>query len=97
MIDRHPECISLINAKAQSVSGRDPGGSGASTTIVDSSERFVDEFDPSSVTSQGANALKTSLWELAALQKHYHPSVATLVRFTLPSFPFLRIGLGLTH
>lgn len=80
MINRHPECISLINAKAQSVSGRGAGGGSASMTIIDSSERFVDEFDPASDTSQGANALKTSLWELAALQKHYHPSVATLVR-----------------
>lgn len=96
MIDRHPECVPLISSnantkargtKAQSMSSGYAGGGsssssggGGASAIVENSERFVDEFDPASETSQGANALKTSLWELAALQKHYHPSVATLVR-----------------
>lgn len=49
--------------------GADAGGEG-----------FVDEYDPACENSKGAGAMKTSLWELAALQNHYLPAVSTLVR-----------------
>lgn len=39
----------------------------------------MDEFDDSAETSKAAGAMNTSLWELAALKDHYHPSVSTLV------------------
>lgn len=45
---------------------------------------FVDEFNENAESSKEAGAMKTSLWELAALQNHYHPAVATLVRKSLP-------------
>lgn len=50
-----------------------PGGEGGGGGCVD-------EYDPESKDSKGAGAMNTSLWELAALQNHYHPAVATLVR-----------------
>ncbi len=61
--------------------GADGGsGSGSGGAGGEGGGGFVDEYDPECEDSKGAGAMKTSLWELAALQNHYHPAVSTLVR-----------------
>lgn len=61
----------------------DDAGTGASSALGGGGggeEACVDEYDPECQDLKGAGAMNTSLWELAALQNHYHPAVATLVR-----------------
>ncbi|BFZ62157.1 Maturation and nuclear export of 40S ribosomal subunits interacting protein [Saitoella coloradoensis] len=50
-----------------------------------------DPFDPEEPEPLNSRALESSLWELATLQNHYHPNVATLAKilqeqFTKPSY-----------
>lgn len=87
LIGRHPECMRLINASPTSNTGKPGAAAGSDRPPGDASsaprtDRAVDEFDATAETTADANALHTSLWELAALQTHYHPTVATLVRTT---------------
>lgn len=66
----------------ESVVGGSVGDGNMKSTGLESengTQGFVDEYDPEAEDTKGAGALKTSLWELAALQNHYHPAVATLV------------------
>lgn len=77
LLRRHPECLPLINYQLDAKEKRGicregKGEKGGKAT-------FVDEFDASAGKMKDAGALKTSLWEVAALQNHYHPAVATLV------------------
>lgn len=90
LIGRHPQCLPLISVPPSAGKNADylnPTKSSSSGGAASAGEgigaRFVDEFDGNAVSSKDAGALKTSLWELAALQHHYHPTVSTLVSFVL--------------
>lgn len=43
-----------------------------------SSSKMEDKFDAKTLDPKAARALESSLWELNALEKHYHPAVATM-------------------
>lgn len=50
-----------------------------------------DPYDPTATSPLESRALDSSLWEIAALQKHYLPSVSSLAKvfsevFTKPRF-----------
>ncbi|CAM9290513.1 unnamed protein product [Ectocarpus sp. 8 AP-2014] len=57
-----------------------PGGAASPPPGGAADGGAADEYDPGCENTKGAGAMKTSLWELAALQNHYHPGVATLAR-----------------
>lgn len=77
LLRRHPECLPLINYERDAKEKRGVGVEGKGEK--GGKATFVDEFDASAGKMKDAGALKTSLWEVAALQNHYHPAVATLV------------------
>lgn len=64
LLRKHPECACLIH--------RDVGTE--ATTTMD------DGFVPSQDDPTMCRALQSSLWELAALERHYHPAVVTLAK-----------------
>ena len=64
LLRRHGECACLVHRKGGGEKGRD----------------MEDRFDPTASDPAGARALESSLWELAALERHFHPAVATLAR-----------------
>ena len=64
LLRRHGECACLVHRK---------GGGGKGSDMED-------HFDPTASDPAGARALESSLWELAALERHFHPAVATLAR-----------------
>ena len=91
LLKKHPECYCLIhrggNEGVEAAPGQgtttttmmtaDPEDSAASsTTTMMIQDAFVaDEDDPVECC-----ALQSSLWELAVLERHYHPAVATLAK-----------------
>jgi len=46
----------------------------------DESDVMDDVFDPGCDDPEECRALESSLWELSALEKHYHPSVSSLAK-----------------
>ncbi|KAK9472697.1 CBF/Mak21 family-domain-containing protein [Dipodascopsis tothii] len=72
-LKRHPACNVLIHQT-------DPD--------VVAAVREADPYDPSETDPARAHALDGSLWEIAVLQSHYHPNVATLAR--IMSEPFIK-------
>ncbi|KAF9894393.1 hypothetical protein FE257_007896 [Aspergillus nanangensis] len=50
------------------------------------SEGMDDPFDPEETDPTRTNALESSLWELEALQSHYHPNVAAICRIVSEQF-----------
>ena len=64
LLRRHGECACLVHRK---------GGGGKGSEMED-------RFDPNASDPAEARALESSLWELAALERHFHPAVATLAK-----------------
>ena len=64
LLRRHGECACLVHRK---------GGGGKGSDMED-------RFDPNASDPAEARALESSLWELAALERHFHPAVATLAK-----------------
>ena len=49
-------------------------------------EGMDDPFDMEEQDPMLTNAIESSVWELAALQSHYHPNVATLAKIISEQF-----------
>jgi len=64
LLRRHGECACLVHRT---------GGGGKGSDMED-------RFDATASDPAGARALESSLWELAALERHFHPAVATLAK-----------------
>eukprot|EP00581_Thalassiosira_minuscula_P031540 CAMPEP_0183765062 /NCGR_PEP_ID=MMETSP0739-20130205/10700_1 /TAXON_ID=385413 /ORGANISM="Thalassiosira miniscula, Strain CCMP1093" /LENGTH=681 /DNA_ID=CAMNT_0026003681 /DNA_START=14 /DNA_END=2059 /DNA_ORIENTATION=- len=65
LLRKHGECACLIHRKSNIINGE--GGM---------EDVFVEEVDDLVKT----RALESSLWELTALEKHYHPAISTLAK-----------------
>lgn len=68
LLRKHDECGCLVHR-----SGGDGGGGAGRRTIEDA-------FDPEENDPAECRALESSLWELDALSRHYHPAIATLAK-----------------
>jgi hypothetical protein len=49
-------------------------------------EGMDDPFDMAELDPMETNAIESSVWELEALQTHYHPNVATLAKIIAEQF-----------
>ncbi|KAF2226512.1 CBF/Mak21 family-domain-containing protein [Elsinoe ampelina] len=70
MMKKHPQCTFLLHRQTKDV---------AQKAELESSG-MDDPFDMLEVDPMETGALESSLWELASLQHHYHPNVATLAK-----------------
>lgn len=75
LLKKHPECHCLIQRGGgnKALNPTTNEGIPKSTTIAD--QFLFDEDDPVK-----CKALQSSLWELAVLERHYHPAVAALAK-----------------
>jgi len=64
LLRQHEECAALIHRGQNE----------------DSEEGMEDVYDPNTDDPVECRALESSLWELNALEKHFHPAVATLAK-----------------
>ncbi len=99
VLRRHPECQALIHRPPTTTAtataatkaskskgkgkGKGKGEQGAESSATADAFDFATE-DPAVALREGA---VTSLWEVAALQRHYFPSVSTLARGLETSAP----------
>ncbi|KAJ4343328.1 Maturation and nuclear export of 40S ribosomal subunits interacting protein [Didymella glomerata] len=76
MFKRHPACTFMMHREV-----RDPA-------LKESLEQegMDDPFDMSELDPMETNAIESSVWELEALQSHYHPNVATLAKIISEQF-----------
>lgn len=76
MFKRHPACTFMMHREV-----RDP------ELKQDLEENGMDDpFDMDELDPMLSNAIESSVWELEALQTHYHPNVATLAKITSEQF-----------
>jgi U3 small nucleolar RNA-associated protein 19 len=76
MFKRHPACTFMMHREV-----RDP----ALEEKLEQ-EGMDDPFDMSELDPMETNAIESSVWELEALQSHYHPNVATLAKIISDQF-----------
>jgi U3 small nucleolar RNA-associated protein 19 len=76
MFKRHPACTFMMHREI-----RDPA---LRETIED--EGMDDPFDMDELDPVLSSAIESSVWELEALQTHYHPNVATLAKIISEQF-----------
>ncbi|KAH6638145.1 CBF/Mak21 family-domain-containing protein [Boeremia exigua] len=76
MFKRHPACTFMMHREV-----RDP----ALKEKLDL-EGMDDPFDMDELDPMETNAIESSVWELEALQSHYHPNVATLAKIISEQF-----------
>lgn len=76
MFKRHPACTFMMHREI-----RDP-----SLKEVLEEEGMDDPFDMDEKDPMLTNAIESSVWELEALQSHYHPNVATLAKIISEQF-----------
>ncbi|EOA86381.1 uncharacterized protein SETTUDRAFT_169154 [Exserohilum turcica Et28A] len=76
MFKRHPACTFMMHREI-----RDP----ALKNEVEQ-EGMDDPFDMEEMDPFLTNAIESSVWELEALQAHYHPNVATLAKIISEQF-----------
>lgn len=76
MFKRHPACTFMMHREV-----RDP-------TLKEKleTEGMDDPFDMDELDPMETNAIDSSVWELEALQSHYHPNVATLAKIISEQF-----------
>ncbi|KAF1837529.1 nucleolar complex protein 4 [Decorospora gaudefroyi] len=76
MFKRHPACTFMMHRET-----RDPA-------LKEELEEdgMDDPFDMEEMDPQLTNAIDSSVWELVALQSHYHPNVATLAKIISEQF-----------
>lgn len=83
LLRKHPSLMQLIHRPSASAAKPETATADAVTTgSTDAVSVPVasDAYDAECADPEAANALSSSLWELASLESHYHPSVATLAR-----------------
>ncbi|KAL0247477.1 hypothetical protein I308_103542 [Cryptococcus tetragattii IND107] len=78
LFKKHPGCMVLLQRK----SSGDPllAVSSFTPTTTTVNPKDVDPFDPEEKDPLKTKALESSLWEIAALQRHYLSSVSTLAK-----------------
>ncbi|KAF2847903.1 CBF-domain-containing protein [Plenodomus tracheiphilus IPT5] len=76
MFKRHPSCTFMMHREI-----RDPA---LKQRLED--EGMDDPFDMEELDPMLTNAIESSVWELEALQSHYHPNVATLAKIISEQF-----------
>ena len=76
MFKRHPACTFMMHREV-----RDPALKEQLET-----EGMDDPFDMAELDPMETNAIESSVWELEALQTHYHPNVATLAKIIAEQF-----------
>ncbi|KAH7408431.1 CBF/Mak21 family-domain-containing protein [Phaeosphaeria sp. MPI-PUGE-AT-0046c] len=76
MFKRHPACTFMMHREI-----RDP-----SQEETMEEEGMDDPFDMAESDPMLSNAIESSVWELEALQSHYHPNVATLAKIISEQF-----------
>jgi U3 small nucleolar RNA-associated protein 19 len=76
MFKRHPACTFMMHREI-----RDPE---LKDTLED--QGMDDPFDMNESDPMLSNAIESSVWELEALQSHYHPNVATLAKIISEQF-----------
>lgn len=76
MFKRHPACTYMMHREI-----RDPV-----TKKRLEEEGMDDPFDMDELDPMLTNAIDSSVWELEALQSHYHPNVATLAKIISEQF-----------
>ena len=69
LLRKHEECAALIHRSSSSDDDDDDDEAG-----------MEDAYDPTTDDPVECRAVESSLWELNALEKHYHPAVATLAK-----------------
>lgn len=76
MFKRHPACTFMMHREV-----RDPA-------LEEKLEKegMDDPFDMAELDPMETNAIESSVWELEALQSHYHPNVATLAKIISEQF-----------
>jgi U3 small nucleolar RNA-associated protein 19 len=76
MFKRHPACTYMMHREI-----RDP-------ELQEELEQdgMEDPFDMEELDPQLTNAIESSVWELVALESHYHPNVATLAKIISEQF-----------
>jgi U3 small nucleolar RNA-associated protein 19 len=76
MFKRHPACTFMMHREV-----RDP-------VLKEQLETggMDDPFDMAELDPMETNAIESSVWELEALQTHYHPNVATLAKIIAEQF-----------
>jgi U3 small nucleolar RNA-associated protein 19 len=76
MFKRHPACTFMMHREV-----RDP-------TLKEQLEEqgMQDPFDMNEPDPMESEAIESSVWELEALQNHYHPNVATLAKIISEQF-----------
>lgn len=62
-----------------------------SAEVIEADAIYEDPYQASEVDPLKSGAAESSLWELASMRKHYHPSVSTLAKifeeaFTKPNY-----------
>uniref|UniRef100_A0A5K3FLW1 CBF domain-containing protein n=1 Tax=Mesocestoides corti TaxID=53468 RepID=A0A5K3FLW1_MESCO len=81
---RHPMSRVLVDRKSSSVDSKrrrlEDGANEEEHDEAEADECSGDPYTwrPNSLADDAPDALKSSLWELACLEKHYHPEVASL-------------------
>ena len=73
LIRKHPECSCLIHRNSTNKKVSDGGDEMTKF-------EFEDGYDAEQDDPVKSNALQSSLWELAVLERHYYPAVATLAK-----------------
>jgi U3 small nucleolar RNA-associated protein 19 len=76
MFKRHPACTFMMHREI-----RDPA---LKASLEE--EGMQDPFDMAEPDPMESEAIESSVWELEALQNHYHPNVATLAKIISEQF-----------
>ncbi|KAF1359477.1 CBF-domain-containing protein [Lizonia empirigonia] len=76
MFKRHPACTFMMHREVRD----------EATKEKLEKEGMDDPFDMSESDPMETNAIDSSVWELEALQSHYHPNVATLAKIISEQF-----------
>jgi U3 small nucleolar RNA-associated protein 19 len=76
MFKRHPACTFMMHREIRNPELKD--------TLED--QGMDDPFDMDEPDPMLSNAIESSVWELEALQNHYHPNVATLAKIISEQF-----------
>ncbi|KAF9699371.1 hypothetical protein EKO04_002497 [Ascochyta lentis] len=76
MFKRHPACTFMMHREIRDEASKEKL----------EEEGMDDPFDMGELDPMETNAIDSSVWELEALQSHYHPNVATLAKIISEQF-----------
>lgn len=76
LLKKHPTCTFMIHRESLSDEAMD----------LLEEEGMNDVFNPQEQDPMETGAIESSLWEIAMLQSHYHPNVATLAKIIAEQF-----------